>query len=254
MICLKTLHPVTTDSILLDQQRLPQHIAIIMDGNRRWAKRQGWMAVRGHTVGARATRNIIQECVTLGIRALTLYTFSTENWKRPSVEVTALMRLITRNLDRELADMRANNIQVRHIGRRDGLPDYLLRQLDRSIEATKNNTGLVLNLALNYGGRAEIADAFQTLLRAVQAGSLRAEDVDESHIQAALYTNGLPEPDLMIRTGGEMRISNFLPWQIAYAELWITPLLWPDFKPADLRHAIADFQQRDRRFGGVKDS
>ena len=244
---------MTTDSILLDPQRLPQHIAIIMDGNRRWAKRQGWMAVRGHTVGARTTRNIIQECVTLGIRALTLYTFSTENWKRPNVEVAALMRLITRNLDRELSDMCANNIQVRHIGRRDGLPDYLLRQLDRSIEATKSNTGLVLNLALNYGGRAEIADAFQTLLRAVQSGTLRAEDVDESHIQAALYTNGVPEPDLMIRTGGEMRISNFLPWQIAYAELWITPLLWPDFKPADLRNAIADFQQRDRRFGGVKD-
>lgn len=225
-----------------------------MDGNRRWAKRQGWMAVRGHTVGARTTRNIIQECVTLGIRALTLYTFSTENWKRPNVEVAALMRLITRNLDRELPDMRANNIQVRHIGRRDGLPDYLLRQLDRSIEETKDNSGLVLNLALNYGGRAEIADAFRTLLRAVQSGSLRAEDVDESHIQAALYTNGLPEPDLMIRTGGEMRISNFLPWQIAYAELWVTPLLWPDFKPVDLRGAIADFQQRDRRFGGVKDS
>ncbi|HVF09388.1 MAG TPA: isoprenyl transferase [Abditibacteriaceae bacterium] len=245
---------MTTALLPLDPQKLPQHIAIIMDGNRRWAKRQGWMAVRGHTVGARTTRDIIQECVTLGIRALTLYTFSTENWKRPNVEVAALMRLITRNLDRELPDMRANNIQVRHIGRREGLPDYLLKQLDRSIEETSDNSGLVLNLALNYGGRAEIADAFRTLLHEVQAGSLRAEDVDESHIQAALYTNGLPEPDLMIRTGGEMRISNFLPWQIAYAELWVTPLLWPDFKPADLRGAIADFQQRDRRFGGVKDN
>jgi len=233
---------------------MPQHIAIIMDGNRRWAKRQGWMAVRGHSVGARTTRDIIQECVTLGIRALTLYTFSTENWKRPSAEVAALMRLIKRNLSQELPDMCANNIQVRHIGRRDGLPPYLLRQLDRSIEETKDNTGLVLNLALNYGGRAEIADAFHTLLREVQSGELRAEDVDEARIGAALYTNGLPEPDLMIRTGGEMRISNFLPWQIAYAELWVTPLLWPDFKPHDLRGAIADFQQRDRRFGGVKDS
>jgi len=232
---------------------MPQHIAIIMDGNRRWAKRQGWMAVRGHTVGARTTRNIIQECVTLGIHALTLYTFSTENWKRPNVEVAALMRLITRNLDRELSDMRANNIQVRHIGRRAGLPDYLLRQLDRSIEETQQNDGLVLNLALNYGGRAEIADAFHALLREVQAGALNAEDVDEARIGAALYTNGLPEPDLMIRTGGEMRISNFLPWQIAYAELWVTPLLWPDFKPVHLRDAIADFQQRDRRFGGVKE-
>jgi undecaprenyl diphosphate synthase len=245
---------VTTNPLPLDPQKMPQHIAIIMDGNRRWAKRQGWMAVRGHSVGARTTRDIIQECVTLGIRALTLYTFSTENWKRPSAEVAALMRLIKRNLSQELPDMRANNIQVRHIGRRDGLPPYLLRQLDRSIAATKDNTGLVLNLALNYGGRAEIADAFRILLREVQSGALRAEDVDEARIGAALYTNGLPEPDLMIRTGGEMRISNFLPWQIAYAELWVTPLLWPDFKPADLRGAIADFQQRDRRFGGVKDS
>jgi undecaprenyl diphosphate synthase len=189
---------------------MPRHIAIIMDGNRRWAKQQGWGAIRGHTVGARTTRDIIQECVDLGICALTLYTFSTENWKRPRQEVAALMRLITRNLDDELPSMKSNNIRVQHIGRREGLPDYLLRQIDRSIAETRNNTGLVLCLALNYGGRAEIADAFRELLSQVQSGALRIEDVQESHIEEALYTRGLPEPDLMVRTGGEMRISNFL--------------------------------------------
>jgi undecaprenyl diphosphate synthase len=230
---------------------MPRHIAIIMDGNRRWAKQQGWGAIRGHTVGARTTRDIIQECVDLHICALTLYTFSTENWKRPRSEVAALMRLIARNLDDELPSMKSNNIRVRHIGRRDGLPDYLLRQIDRSISQTQGNDGLTLSLALNYGGRAEIADAFQSLLREVQSGALSPAAVDEARIEGALYTSGLPEPDLMIRTGGEMRISNFLPWQIAYAELWVTPTLWPDFTPPELRRAIADFQTRERRFGGV---
>ncbi len=241
----------TAQPVTLDPAKMPQHIAIIMDGNRRWAKRQGWMSIRGHEVGARTTRNIIQECVNLRIRALTLYTFSTENWKRPSSEVSALLRLITRNLHRELADMQANNIQVRHIGRREGLPGYLLRQLDQTMEQTRHNTGLVLNLALNYGGRAEITDAFHQLLRRVQSGELRVEEIDEARIASALYTDGLPEPDLMIRTGGDMRISNFLPWQIAYAELWVTPTLWPDFAPEEMRRAIADFQSRERRFGGV---
>jgi len=244
---------VSTSSIPahLDARKMPLHIAIIMDGNRRWAKQQGWGAIRGHTVGARTTRDIIQECVDLGVRALTLYTFSTENWKRPRQEVAALMRLITRNLDDELPSMKSNDIRVRHIGRRAGLPDYLLRQIDRSVAETQNNNGLVLSLALNYGGRAEIRDAFHSLLQQVQSGALKADEVDEACIENALYTSGLPEPDLMVRTGGEMRISNFLPWQIAYAELWVTPTLWPDFKPAELHRAIADFQGRERRFGGV---
>jgi undecaprenyl diphosphate synthase len=233
----------------LDLARLPQHIAIIMDGNRRWAKEQGWMAIRGHTVGADVTQNIIQECVDLGVGALTLYTFSTENWKRSSAEVAGLMRLIAKNLKDQLPRMQRNNVQIRHIGRRDDLPDYLLRQLDESIDSTLKNTGLVLNLALNYGGRAEIADAFKNLVAKVQAGLLKAEEVTEELIGRSLYTGNLPEPDLMIRTGGEMRISNFLPWQIAYAELWITPTLWPEFQPIELRRAIRDFQFRDRRVG-----
>jgi undecaprenyl diphosphate synthase len=237
----------------LDPQKMPQHVAIIMDGNRRWAKQRGFMVIRGHSVGARTTRNIIQECVNLKIPALTLYTFSTENWKRPSSEVSALLRLITRNLKNELPDMIANNIQVRHMGRREGLPGHLLRQLDECMNTTIGNTGLILNLALNYGGRAELTDAFRSLLTQVQSGQLRAEELNETHISQALYTAGQPEPDLMIRTGGEMRISNFLPWQIAYAELWVTPTLWPDFTPGELHRAIADFGRRERRFGGVKD-
>jgi undecaprenyl diphosphate synthase len=244
---------VSTSADILDPQKMPQHIAIIMDGNRRWAKQQGWRVIRGHAVGARTTRNIIQECSDLGIKALTLYTFSTENWKRPGPEVTALMRLITNNLRQELPTMMRNNIRMNHVGRREGLPEYLLRQIDHCMAQTWNNSGMILSLALNYGGRAEIADAFRHLLRQVQNGTLCPEDVDEKRIEEALDTHGLPEPDLMVRTGGEMRISNFLPWQIAYAELWVTPTLWPDFKPAELRCAIADFQGRERRFGGVKE-
>jgi undecaprenyl diphosphate synthase len=236
----------------LDPQKMPRHIAVIMDGNRRWAKQQGWGAIRGHTRGAQTTHDIIQACVDLTIPALTLYTFSTENWKRSRHEIAALMRLISRNLADELPSMMSNNVRVQHIGRREGLPGYLLRQIDECVQKTCNNTGMVLSLALNYGGRAEIIDAFRELVGKVQRGELTADAITEEHVEAALYTRGLPEPDLMVRTGGDMRISNFLPWQIAYAELWVTQTLWPDFKPNELLSAIADFQTRERRFGGVK--
>jgi undecaprenyl diphosphate synthase len=237
----------------LDPQKMPRHIAIIMDGNRRWAKQKKWMAIRGHNVGAEGSHAITRECVNLGIEALTLYTFSTENWRRPRTEVMALMHLIARNLKSQQDEMNANNVRVRHSGLRENLPDFLLRQLDETIESTSGNTGLVLNLAINYGGRAELTQAFQHLAAKVQSGELTPEQIDEDAISAELYTHDLPEPDLLIRTGGEMRISNFLPWQIAYAEFWVTPVMWPDFKPEHLRAAIADFQNRDRRFGGVKD-
>jgi undecaprenyl diphosphate synthase len=230
-------------------EKMPQHVAVIMDGNRRWAQNRGWMVIRGHSLGAKTTRDVIHTCAGLKIPALTLYTFSTENWKRPAAEVVGLMRLITRNLRQELGTMHEHNIRIQHIGRRDGLPRYLLRQIDQCVESTKKNTGMVLSLALNYGGRAEIADAFRALMKKVQAGILRAEDIAEEHISSELYTAGLPEPDLMIRTGGELRISNFLPFQIAYAELWVTPVLWPDFSKTELYAAIVDFQQRERRFG-----
>jgi undecaprenyl diphosphate synthase len=232
---------------------MPRHIAIIMDGNRRWAKQKKWMAIRGHSVGAEGSHAITRECVNLGIEALTLYTFSTENWRRPRTEVMALMHLIARNLKSQQDEMNANNVRVRHSGLRENLPDFLLRQLDETIKSTSGNTGLVLNLAINYGGRAELTQAFQHLATKVQNGELTPEQIDEDAISAELYTHDLPEPDLLIRTGGEMRISNFLPWQIAYAEFWVTPVMWPDFKPEHLRAAIADFQNRDRRFGGVKD-
>lgn len=245
--------PDETSEPALDAGKMPRHIAIIMDGNRRWAKRQGWMAIRGHSVGARTTRRIIEESVNLGVKALTLYTFSTENWKRPRSEVAALLRLITRNLKRELPDMQARGIQVRHIGRREGLPDHLLQQIDESVAQTRHNKGMALLLALNYGGRAEIVDAVRALLAQVQSGKIRAEDVTEAMLGRALYTAELPEPDLMIRTGGEMRTSNFLPWQLAYTELWVTPTLWPDFQPEELRRAIIDYQGRERRFGGVNE-
>ena len=236
----------------IEEEKMPQHIAVIMDGNRRWAKHRGWMVIRGHSVGAKTTRDVIHTCAGLKIPALTLYTFSTENWRRPAAEVGALMRLITRNLKDELVTMQEHNIRVQHIGRREGLPGYLLRQIDYSVEQTKKNSGMVLSLALNYGGRAEILDAFRTILKKVQDGLLQPDEVEESHITDSLYTQGLPEPDLMIRTGGELRTSNFLPWQMAYAELWVTPVLWPDFTKNELYHAIADFQKRERRFGASK--
>jgi undecaprenyl diphosphate synthase len=236
----------------IEEEKMPQHIAIIMDGNRRWAKQRGWMVIKGHSIGAKTTRDTIHTCAGLKIPALTLYTFSTENWRRPAAEVAALMRLITRNLKDELPTMQEHDIRVQHIGRREGLPGYLLRQIDDSVEQTKKNSGMVLSLALNYGGRAEILDAFRDLLKKVQDGLLRPEEVEEEHITDALYTAGLPEPDLMIRTGGELRTSNFLPWQMAYAELWVTPVLWPDFTKNELYRAIADFQKRERRFGASK--
>ncbi len=241
--------PLSPDEEPLDPTHIPKHIAIIMDGNRRWAKEQGWLALTGHAKGADVTSKVIQECVDLGVDALTLYTFSTENWKRSSAEVAGLMHLITKNLHSELPGMHKNNVQIRHIGRRENLPDHLIRQLDDCVNTTVKNTGLVLNLALNYGGRAEIADTFRKLMGKVQEGLLKAEEITEELIGRSLYTGDLPEPDLMIRTGGEMRISNFLPWQIAYAELWVTPTLWPEFGGPELRQAIRDFQFRDRRVG-----
>ncbi|HVF84512.1 MAG TPA: isoprenyl transferase [Abditibacteriaceae bacterium] len=240
---------VAVRSLGLDPAKMPRHIAIIMDGNRRWAKNQGWNAIRGHSIGARTTREIIQQCSDLDIEALTLYTFSTENWKRSRTEIAALMRLIAHKLRDELPVLQRNNVRVRHIGRREGLPDHLLNQIDISVGETRGNSGMTLCLAINYGGRAELTDAFQLLARQVQDGALQPDDINEKLIEATLYTQGLPEPDLLIRTGGDLRVSNFLPWQIAYAELWVTPTLWPDFSVANLHRAIAEFQTRERRFG-----
>jgi undecaprenyl diphosphate synthase len=233
------------------EERLPAHIAVIMDGNGRWATQRGLPRVAGHSEGAKTTRNIVRAADMLGIQYLTLYAFSSENWNRPGEEVAALMTLLERSVDQELPELMARNISLRVIGRPSGVPGPVRRAIDRVAHITSRNTGMVLVVAFNYGGRDEIVDACRHLALQVQAGQLSPEAIDETHIGRALYTADLPDPDLLIRTSGELRVSNFLLWQIAYTELWITPILWPDFAPRDLYRAVAEYQHRERRFGGV---
>lgn len=228
----------------LDLSRLPQHLAVIMDGNGRWAESKGLPRLAGHKAGVDSVREIIRACSDLHIPVLTLYSFSTENWQRPQDEVSDIMGLLSLALRRETLDMAANNVRLSAIGRLDGLPDSVRRELDRSVEKLKDNTGVHLNLALNYGARQEMTDAVNRLLDAGR------RNVTEKDISDSLYTVGLPDPDLVIRTSGEMRISNFLLWQLAYAELYVTPVLWPDFRREQLIAALIDYQRRDRRFGG----
>jgi undecaprenyl diphosphate synthase len=229
-------------------EALPAHIAIIMDGNGRWAAQRHLPRVEGHRAGIESVRDAVETSARLGIGALTLYAFSVENWKRPVTEVTALMTLLKRYLRLELDSINRNNIRFRVIGRTDELSPDVLQELEAGQEATSPNTGMVFNIALNYGGRAEIVDAAR---RAIQAG-VRAEDLDERKFAEFLYTAGQPDPDLLIRTSGEMRVSNFLLWQIAYAEIWVTDTLWPDFRRRHLLEAVLAYQKRDRRYGGIK--
>ena len=237
----------------IDPDRLPAHIAIIMDGNGRWARHRGLPRIAGHKAGIAPVRITVETCARLGIQALTLYAFSVENWKRPRTEVDALWRLLRIYLSRELAEMMDNDVRFGALGRLDGLPLPVRRELDSTIRATENNRGLRLNLAINYGGRAELADAVNAVLEDARAqGSLGGLQVTEEMIASRLYSAGLPDPDLLIRTSGEMRISNFLLWQIAYAELYVTETFWPDFGRAELLRAVIEYQKRDRRFGGLK--
>jgi undecaprenyl diphosphate synthase len=236
----------------LDWSRLPRHVAVIMDGNGRWAARRGQPRVAGHRAGVEAVRAAVDTGARLGLGALTLYAFSTENWKRPRLEVDALMRMLKRYLRLELEEIHRQNIRFQPIGRIEGLRDSVRRELERSVERTAGNTGMVLSVALNYGGRAEIVDAVRAAARALAAAGRSAEEVTEEEIGRHLYTAGLPELDLLVRTSGELRISNFLLWQAAYSEIYVTETLWPDFRRADLLEAVADFQRRDRRFGGLK--
>jgi undecaprenyl diphosphate synthase len=237
----------------IDPERLPAHIAVIMDGNGRWANRRNLPRVAGHRAGIDPVRSTVETCARLGIRALTLYAFSVENWKRPKHEVETLWRLLRYYLRRELPDLMENDIRLYPIGRLDALPHQVRDELDEVAQATAQNRGLRVNLAINYGGRAEIVDAVNALLdKARIEGTLDQLQVDEAKLSSQLYTAEVPDPDLLIRTSGEMRISNFLLWQIAYAELYVTETLWPDFKRTDLLQAILDYQKRDRRFGGVK--
>jgi undecaprenyl diphosphate synthase len=236
----------------VDPRRLPVHIAVIMDGNGRWAKRRNLPRVAGHKAGAEAVRVTVETCAQIGIPALTLYAFSVENWKRPRTEVDTLWRLLHVYVRRELPGLQKNNVRLAAIGRLEALPEAAKEELEAAVEATSRNTGLRVNLALNYGGRNELVDAFNKILEDARShGQLSRLRVDEATIAAHLYTSNLPDPDLLIRTSGEMRISNFLLWQIAYAELYVTEVLWPDFKRTDLLRAILDYQKRDRRFGGL---
>lgn len=237
----------------IDPERLPAHIAIIMDGNGRWANRRNMPRVAGHRAGIDPVRNTVESCARLGITALTLYAFSVENWKRPRHEVETLWRLLRFYLRRELPELMENNIRLAAIGRLEALPQQVRQELEAVMEATAGNNGLIVNLAINYGGRAELVDAVNALLdQARIEGTLDRLQVKEEDIASKLYTAKIPDPDLLIRTSGEMRISNFLLWQIAYSEIYVTETLWPDFKRSDLLQAILDYQKRDRRFGGVK--
>jgi undecaprenyl diphosphate synthase len=232
-------------------ERIPRHVAIIMDGNGRWAQQRGFPRVFGHRNGAAAVRTIIEESANLGIEVLTLYSFSLENWKRPSEEIQGLMDLYVLYLDGERERIMRENIRFVQIGRREGLPGPVVEAVERLMAATAQNTGPTLCLAVNYGARAEIVDAVRAIARKVEKGELSPSAIDEQTISANLYTHGLPDPDLLIRTAGEMRVSNYLLWQISYAELYVTPTLWPDFGIPELHAAIRDFAGRKRRFGGL---
>jgi undecaprenyl diphosphate synthase len=230
---------------------LPRHIAIIMDGDRRWAVQRDLPKTEGHRLARESVRDVVRACGQLGIEVLTLYSFSTENWSRPKTEVQTLMRLLRESLRDEIPELHENNVRLNAIGRLAGLPKTVQMALKRGMAQTEGNTGLLLNLALNYGGRSELVDAFRRLADQITAGSLQVEDVDEERISSALYTGGMPDPDLLIRPSGEMRTSNFLPWQMVYTEIWFTPVLWPDFRRQHLYDAVRTYQQRDRRFGGA---
>jgi undecaprenyl diphosphate synthase len=232
-------------------ERRPRHIAIIMDGNGRWAQRQNLPRIEGHRRGVASVRRTVEECARLKIEQLTLFCLSSENWKRPQHELDFLMHLLEQYMIEERATIMRQNIRVHTIGRRAGIPDATLREVDQTLEKTAANTGTRLCLAINYGGRAELVDAVQRIAHESQLGVLRPEDIDEACISSHLYTRGMPDPDLLVRTAGEMRISNFLLWQISYAELWVTEKCWPDFEEADLHAALLDFAARDRRFGGL---
>jgi undecaprenyl diphosphate synthase len=235
----------------LDPARLPAHIAIIMDGNGRWAEQRGLPRVEGHRRGTQSVRATVEECCRLGIGQLTLYCLSVENWKRPQAELDFLMALLEQYLIEERAEIMEQNIRFSMIGRRGDLPANVLHELDESIRLSRNNTGTVLCLAINYGGRTELIDAMRDLARQAKQAKLDPEDIDEDLISNALYTAGMPDPDLLIRTAGEMRVSNFLLWQISYAELWVTEKCWPDFNGETLHQALRDYASRERRFGGL---
>jgi undecaprenyl diphosphate synthase len=237
----------------LHRQLLPEHVAVIMDGNGRWAKRRGLPRIVGHQKGVDALKNLLRCCDDWGIKSLTAYAFSTENWGRPINEVEFLMTLFERVLRRELAEMMKEDVKIRFVGNLSGLPLSLQKEIDYSMEQTKNNKGIKFNIATNYGGRQEILHACRAIASQVQQGKIDLNDIDEQLFENHLYTSGLSSPDLLIRTSGEMRLSNFLLWQMAYSEIYVTNSLWPDFNRKEFHQALLSYQQRDRRFGKLND-
>ena len=233
----------------IDKEKVPRHVAIIMDGNGRWAESQSFSRAKGHIEGVRRVEEIIDAAQEMGIEVVTLFTFSTENWGRPENEVSLIMSILTAVLDKKLQKLKNDNIQLRMIGRKERVPKTLYETIAAVIEETKNNTGLIVNLAFNYGSRLEIIDAVKSIAESVRSGQLNIEDICEDTISRSLYTNGLPDPDLLIRTSGEQRISNFLLWQLSYAEFYFTKKFWPDFNTEEFKKAIFDYQRRERRFG-----
>jgi undecaprenyl diphosphate synthase len=242
------LSDVTTN---LDLQKLPQHVAVIMDGNGRWAKSKGLPRIEGHRRGANTLKEILRVCKDWGIKTLTAYAFSTENWGRPVTEVKFLMVLFERLLRKELTEMDEEGVCIKFIGDLSPLPESLQQEMYHSMEVTKNNTTIQFNVAINYGSRLEIVKACRTIAQKVQLGELSPDAIDENLISQYLYTCSSPDPDLLIRTSGEMRLSNFLLWQMAYTEIYVTETFWPDFNPSELKQALLSYQQRDRRFGKV---
>ncbi|UCD93645.1 MAG: isoprenyl transferase [Candidatus Zixiibacteriota bacterium] len=235
----------------IDLRRLPEHIAIIMDGNGRWARRRNLPRTAGHEAGVEAVRKVVRASAEVGIKILTLYTVSVENWKRPREEVAALMRLLTRTTRREIDELNRNNVRLITTGRVDELSIARRKVLALAAEKTRENDGLILNLALNYGGRTEIVDAIRSIALGIRAGHIQPNDINETLFSDYLYTAALPDPDLLIRTSGEMRISNFLIWQTSYTELYVTDVLWPDFGRKELFEAVIEYQKRERRFGRI---
>jgi len=235
---------------LLDKNKLPRHLAIIMDGNGRWAEKRGLPRSAGHREGEKAVRRVIDNCLNLNIPILTLFAFSTENWKRPKNEVTYLLKLFERVLAKEKVNLIKNNVKINFIGRLNNLPNSLNKKMNELCESTKKNNKLILNIAINYGGRAEIIDALKSITQKIVEKKLEIEEINENTIRDNLYTYNLPDPDLLIRTAGEMRISNFMIWQIAYSEIWVTPIFWPDFDKNNLIEAIRNYQKRVRKYGG----
>ena len=238
--------------LIRDKERIPQHVAVIMDGNGRWAKERGMARVQGHNAGMKALKEIVKHSDVLGVKYLTVYAFSTENWKRPADEVSGIFRLLVLYVAQELKELHQNNVKVQILGDWSALPEDAVKAVRKALDTTKDNTGLVFSIAINYGGRAEIARAARLIAEKAAAGELDPDMVDEKLISDYLYTSGMPDPDMIIRTGGELRVSNFLIWQGAYSELVVTPVYWPDFTPERYEEAIAEFQTRDRRFGGIK--